>query len=119
QGRVMRDHAIPGSMCAVRASLERITPYLAPHAGRVVVSAFNTPESLTLSGESPALRALVRALEADGIKTRSLASYAFHSPLMLPAEPPLRLACEAVRYSQPRISFVSTVDGGRESDAAR
>nr|WP_233261551.1 type I polyketide synthase [Vitiosangium sp. GDMCC 1.1324] len=117
RAQAMRDHAIPGSMCAVRASVDQLTPYLSSRAGRVVISAFNALESLVLAGETGELEALSRELAAQGIRTTPLqTAHAFHSPLMLPAEAAFRAVCGSVGYSAPQIPFVSTVDGGREGD---
>ncbi|WP_394829827.1 SDR family NAD(P)-dependent oxidoreductase [Pendulispora albinea] len=118
RGRAMREYAIPGSMHAVHASAERIRPVLDGHGGRIVVSAFNAPGSVVLSGDPNELAVVSSELGAVGIRTRPMrAPHAFHSPHMLPAAPPLRRVCEAVAYSAPQIAFVSTLHGGREVEA--
>ncbi|WP_394849564.1 SDR family NAD(P)-dependent oxidoreductase [Pendulispora brunnea] len=115
RGRIMQEHAGSGAMCAVQASAERIGPYLQRHAGKIVISAFNAPESLVLSGESCALESLARELAADGVKTTPLrTAHAFHSPLMAAAADPLLRTCDATAHAPPRMAFVSTVDGGKE-----
>ncbi|WP_394849576.1 SDR family NAD(P)-dependent oxidoreductase [Pendulispora brunnea] len=115
RGRAMRDHAAPGSMCAVQATAETTRPHLEARAGKVVISAFNGPDSLVLSGETAALQQVTDELGARGIKTTALpTAQAFHSPQMRPAVEPLRRSCEGVAHHTPHVSFVSTVDGGQE-----
>src|SRR6218665_2421312 len=119
RAQAMREHSIAGSMCAVRASVDQLTPHLASRAGRVVISAFNAPESLVLAGDTHEVETLSRELAAQGLRTTPLqTAHAFHSPLMLPAEEAFRAVCEQVGYSAPRIPFVSTVEGGKEAEVS-
>ncbi|WP_158624963.1 type I polyketide synthase [Corallococcus terminator] len=119
RAQAMRDHARPGALCAVRSDAERLAPLLARRDGRVVISAFNAPESLVLAGEEGELEALRQSLAAEGIRTTPLqTAHAFHSPLMVPAEQPFRDVCALVRYAQAKIALVSTVVGGQEVDVS-
>ena len=117
RGRVMNEHAKSGAMCAVRATLTQIAPYLKNCGTSVVVAAINGPQNLVLSGDPADLDILTRELEQDAIRTRPLgAAHGFHSPLMGPAAEPLRLSHSSVSYAPTCIPFVSTVDAGREID---
>ncbi|HVH45116.1 MAG TPA: beta-ketoacyl synthase N-terminal-like domain-containing protein, partial [Labilithrix sp.] len=118
RGRVMRDHASPGAMCAVQAGADRLGPFLVQHGGRIVVSAFNAAESVVLSGDKAALEEVSRELATHGIRTTFLpTAHAFHSPLMLPAVQPLREVCAGIAHHAPLIPFISTLEGGREVQA--
>ena len=61
------------------------TEAIAPYAEKVAIAAINGSESVVISGDSEAVRAIVTHVEAEGIKTKQLqVSHAFHSPLMEP-----------------------------------
>jgi len=119
RGRVLRDLAPRGSMCNVRASFEQVRPYISDKERAVAITAFNAPKSLVLSGETHALELLRQELTAQLIETTPLQSVrALDSPLLPPAEEAFRSVCREAHLSPPQISFVSTVDGGREADVS-
>jgi acyl transferase domain-containing protein/SAM-dependent methyltransferase len=110
RGRLMQ--ALPGGgMAAVFAGAERIAAALASHAA-VSVAAINGPDQTVISGPSEAVRAAVRALEADGIRCRRLrVSHAFHSSLVEPILDDFERAIAGIVYAAPRIALASTVTG--------
>ncbi|MCZ0975417.1 acyltransferase domain-containing protein [Streptomyces albulus] len=101
-----------GAMVAVRITEDEVLPWLAEVADSVAVAAVNGPHSLVLSGAEEPLVALTDRLAAAGHKTRRLTvSTAPHSPLMEPMLAAFREVVEALSFSAPAVSLVSTVTG--------
>ncbi|MDO3722400.1 amino acid adenylation domain-containing protein [Marinobacter sp. chi1] len=108
RGEVMQAQQ-PGSMMAVRADIDELTPLLP--AG-VVIAAENTEGSVTLSGESEAVKAFGKILGQQGIKFRELnTSHAFHSPSMDGASKAFAERLENIELHSPRFRFISCVSG--------
>jgi acyl transferase domain-containing protein len=109
RGRLM--HALPpdGEMASVKTDLGRVARAL---SADVSIGAYNGPEAIVVSGRKEAVRAVCRELEAEGIKTKTLAvSIASHSPLMDPMLDDLERVARDVTFHAPRITFVSNVTG--------
>ena len=112
RGRLMQQLPRDGAMAVVFASEERVAATLEPYADRVNVAAVNGPENVTISGAATALEAVVEALEAQGVETRSLTvSHAFHSPLMAPILEPFAAIARTATFHPPRLPLVSNVTG--------
>ncbi|WP_231878255.1 type I polyketide synthase [Oleiphilus sp. HI0117] len=108
RGRVMQRQA-SGSMLAVESSFDAIK-HLIPDS--VVLSAQNTPESLTLSGEDVHIEQAKEALEKASIHcTKLRTSHAFHSPMMIPAEQAFITELKGIHCKKPSIPFISCVSG--------
>ncbi|KAH7143722.1 hypothetical protein EDB81DRAFT_935118 [Dactylonectria macrodidyma] len=77
--------SLDGGMLAAGLGAEDAERYLEDTAGgRVVVACINSPESVTLSGDLPALREVSSRLKEDGIFARELkVPLAYHSHHML------------------------------------
>lgn len=98
-----------GSMLAVRASEEEISPYLGDTLDMAVR---NTPTALVLSGAEPSIRQLNLKLEAEGILSQVLrTSHAFHSRMMEPVVEPFLRVLSGVDLQPPSIRFISNVTG--------
>jgi acyl transferase domain-containing protein/aryl carrier-like protein len=83
-------------------------------AGPVAVAAVNSPGSVTLSGDTGALEAIARALEARGTFQRFLrVDVPYHSPLMDPLRDDLLLSLRGVQPRPPAVALISTVTGQR------
>lgn len=82
-------HTCPGSMMAVGMGPDEVKPYLDDLAdtssGKVVIACFNSPSSITLSGDTAAIEALEHKFNSRGIFARKLkVQAAFHSHHMVP-----------------------------------
>lgn len=82
-------HTCPGSMMAVGMGPDEVKPYLDGLAdtssGKVVIACFNSPSSITLSGDTAAIEALEQKFNSKGIFARKLkVQAAFHSHHMVP-----------------------------------
>ncbi|MGF1481580.1 MAG: SDR family NAD(P)-dependent oxidoreductase [Cyanophyceae cyanobacterium] len=105
-----------GEMLAVLASEEQVCRAIQGWE-QVAIAAVNGPQSLVVSGERQAVRAVSAALKAEGIKTKALkVSHAFHSPLMEPMLAEFEQVAQAISYSLPKIPLISNVTGELATD---
>lgn len=115
RGRAMMD--LPGdhgAMAAVMAAADVVEPLLVPGA---VLANFNHPRQVVVSGTSPAVAAVVAAVQAAGHKAVPLTvSHAFHSPVMAPVDPAPLL--DGLTLQAPRVPLASGVTGHTYADAA-
>ncbi len=116
RGRLTQQMSPEGEMVALMASVEQVKSWMNGR-GDLAIAAVNGPESTVISGSQAAVQALISQLSQQGIKSKTLpVSHAFHSPLMQPILTPFRQVADQVRYSQPQISFISTVTGREEKE---
>ncbi|KAH8164718.1 hypothetical protein CIB48_g3560 [Xylaria polymorpha] len=104
-----------GTMMAVGLSLEDVKPYLADTEETVIAACINSPTSVTLSGNKPALMSLQTIFSEKNIFCRLLqVENAYHSPQMLNvAEDYRESIADIVPIEQASTQFYSTVDGCR------
>ncbi|CAA9252320.1 MAG: Polyketide synthase modules and related proteins [uncultured Cytophagales bacterium] len=111
RGRLMQALP-PGSMATVFASPAQVEPLLPQYGPDLVVSAYNGPEHLVVSGRGESVAAMMTGLAARGIRTGRLrVSHAFHSPLMEPMLPEFGRVAAGVTYRLPAAGLISTVTG--------
>jgi acyl transferase domain-containing protein len=111
-GRSMQALPQDGVMAAVHTGVARVAEILEAEAGGVDIAAVNGPRHVVVSGRSKAVRAVMAALEDEGVVCQVLkASHAFHSPLMEPILGDLEAACSGVRFRRPEVDMVSTFTG--------
>jgi acyl transferase domain-containing protein/acyl carrier protein len=112
RGRLMHGTPGRGVMASVIADEKTIRPELENYKDKVVVAAVNAPDSIVISGEEPAVKAVIRQLKQKDIKTHWLdVSHAFHSPLMSPILEPFERAAAEVAFSLPAVSYISGTTG--------
>lgn len=105
RGRLMQAQP-PGTMLAVRASVDRLAPMLP--AG-VAIAAINAPELTVVSGPREAVDVVGGRLAEQGIQWSPLVtSHAYHSEMMAPARQPLVDAVAAVPRRAATLAVVST-----------
>ncbi len=116
RGRFMQEAVAAGigSMAAVSgASRKEVEEECAriSRAGRlVVVSNYNSPEQIVISGYADAVAAAAENLEHKGARVIPLkVSAPFHSPLMQPAADRLREELHHYTYSAPAYQVISNV----------
>ena len=86
-------------------------------AGRLWIANYLCPGNTVLSGDSSAIDAAEKAIEAKGGKPVRLAvAGAFHTDLMRPADEQLAAALTAVEIKPPRIPVWSNVDARPHTD---
>ncbi|MBI2378843.1 MAG: thioester reductase domain-containing protein [Deltaproteobacteria bacterium] len=111
RGRTM-SRAEGGRMLAAGIGASEAERFARQFEGKVYVAALNSPASVTLSGDGPALQQVAKELDAKGLFARFLqVPYAFHSAQMDPVREELLRSLEGLRSAPPRIPFASTVTG--------
>ncbi|MBF0213940.1 MAG: type I polyketide synthase, partial [Magnetococcales bacterium] len=101
-----------GKMLAVGLPPEQCTPLLAPHGGKVVIAAINSPTSSNLAGDAAALAVIAQQLDGQGVFNRFLrVDIPYHSPAMDPLKPELREALREIQPRVPTLPLYSTVTG--------
>ncbi|NEO44417.1 MAG: SDR family NAD(P)-dependent oxidoreductase, partial [Moorea sp. SIO4A3] len=113
RGSLMQKLPAGGEMVSVMASESYVTEAIAPHP-EISLAAINGPESVVISGDSIAIKAMVSSLESAGIKTKQLqVSHAFHSSLMEPMLAEFEALAQQITYHQPRIPIISNITGAQ------
>ncbi|KAJ3497745.1 hypothetical protein NLG97_g1664 [Lecanicillium saksenae] len=103
-----------GSMMAVGMSASRVSTYLHPARGSVVIACINSPESVTLAGDSVALGKLGAAFNEEKIFSRMLqVENAYHSPQMQSVAAMYKESIESISplSGNASVEFYSTVRG--------
>ena len=101
-----------GAMLTVFASPATVADALPLLAPGISVAAENGPEQVVLSGGSTAMDAAAAHFQEHGIRVTPLrVAYASHSPLMDPLLEPFETALSGIRFSAPRLAFVSNLSG--------
>ncbi|NEQ65235.1 MAG: SDR family NAD(P)-dependent oxidoreductase [Symploca sp. SIO2D2] len=114
RGSLMQKLPAGGEMVSVMASESKVQETLKAMSvtEQVAIAAINGLQSIVISGESEAVRAIATSLESTGIKTKQLqVSHAFHSPLMEPMLAEFAAVAKEITYHQPRIPLISNVTG--------
>jgi [acyl-carrier-protein] S-malonyltransferase len=127
RGRAMQEasDATPSGMTAIIGLSPGDAAEVCGIAGRgdvLEVANENAPKQIVLSGSIPAVERAEEAARSKGAKAiRLRVAGAFHSPLMRPAQGPLREAVSHARFHEPRMALVPNVSGRitREPSAIR
>jgi acyl transferase domain-containing protein/acyl-CoA synthetase (AMP-forming)/AMP-acid ligase II len=116
RGRLMQSLPRDGAMFALAADEATVTAAIGEEATRVSISGINGPRAVVLSGARASVERVVARLAERGVRGKPLkVSHAFHSPLMDPILDPFESLAAEVRFSAPRLGFVSTLTGRRAS----
>lgn len=114
RSRVQAKAAGKGKMLAVGLSSEEVGSYLEGYEEKVSIAAINSPNSVTLAGDSKALETIDQSLQQKEIFSRFLrVEVPYHSPLMEPLKPELASSLQAIKPQTATIPLVSTVTGQR------
>ncbi|KAH8721524.1 beta-ketoacyl synthase domain-containing protein [Phaeosphaeriaceae sp. PMI808] len=86
RGQAVSKNKQKGLMLAVGLGPEKTLPYLAGQEKKVRIAAYNSPGSVTLSGDTDAIEELAKVLDKNGVFNRILKTggNAYHSHHMLP-----------------------------------
>jgi hybrid polyketide synthase/nonribosomal peptide synthetase FtdB len=99
-------------MLAAALDADQANEIAIKYPGAVAVAAFNSPNSVTLSGDAKPLEEIARTLEKQGIFNRFLGvKYAFHSHHMDAAKDELLRALGRVETHPAQLTMLSTVTG--------
>lgn len=118
RGRLMA--SVPGGMAAIlKLDLATVTDVCAAVGRDAVVANHNGTQQFVVSAPLGALDDIARRVaELGGRAIRLDVSGPFHSPAMHSAEAELAPAIARVQFAVPRLTFVSSVTGSVENDAA-
>ncbi len=112
RARLMQSLPPGGCMAAVFATHSQVAAQIEPYRERIAIAALNGPESIVISGDSPAVDEVLSCFEIQGIRSQRLAtSHAFHSHRMDPILSALGQAAATVACSKPKIDIVSNLTG--------
>ena len=101
-----------GAMAAVELSIEEAKRVLAGSEDRVSIAVSNGPTSTVLSGDPPALAAILDRLQRDDVFCRMVkVDFASHSPQMEPLRADLLQALEGLQPRAETVPIYSTVTG--------
>ena len=101
---------VPGSMLAVQMTETEAIAELKPYKGRIMLAAANSPTSLTLSGDLPAILELKESLSKRNIFARQLqVDKAYHSHHIAPFGPVLERLLSQIRPRAPKCQMSSSV----------
>ncbi|PCG91451.1 Acyl transferase/acyl hydrolase/lysophospholipase [Penicillium occitanis (nom. inval.)] len=87
RGQAVKTVNTNGAMMAVGLGAEAAEPYLTKYEGKVVIACHNSPSSVTISGDAPALAEIKAAMDAESIFARLVktSGKAYHSHHMKPS----------------------------------
>jgi acyl transferase domain-containing protein len=112
RAQLMQSLPVGGRMAAVFASESHVNKAIEPYGEQIAIAALNGPESIVISGDVVAIDEVLARLEAQGIKSKPLAtSHAFHSQRMDPILDDLREAAAEAVAAKPTIDIVSNLTG--------
>jgi acyl transferase domain-containing protein len=112
RGRLMQNLPEEGEMAVVFANEAQVTAEMRPYIREVSIAAINGPQDTVISGRREEVEAVVAALHAKRVETKSLTvSHAFHSALMEPMLAAFEQVASEVVYSPPKMGFISNVTG--------
>ena len=113
RGRLMQRLPAGGTMAALLTGADRVARAIDEcGASLLTIAAVNGPANTVVSGSAAEVEALVRRMEAESVTCHVLnVSHAFHSPLMEPMLKEFASVLETVRFSKPRVTFVSNLTG--------
>ncbi len=109
-----------GMYAIINFPKENLKAILSETKDLVIISNFNSPKQLIISGEEPSLTYVAERAKAQGAKVVKLkVSAGFHSPLMAEAEKEFALFIENLSFKDPQIPFVSNVSAQAETSGER
>jgi acyl transferase domain-containing protein len=107
-----------GAMAAIAAGAEGLRPLLQAAGGAVEIAAYNAPDQTVVTGPADAIRALIAAGRAAGLRCHRVpVPYAFHSEMMEPILDAFAGAVSQVTRATPAITYVSSSEPGIAPDA--
>ncbi|MEV7189635.1 type I polyketide synthase [Kitasatospora sp. NPDC093102] len=112
RSRLLATTAAEGGMAGIVAPEDRVRELLDRLGSRAVIASVNGPFSTAVSGETTAVRELLAACEAQGVRARWIpASVPGHSPLLDRFEHRLQEELAPVTPVSSSVTFYSTVTG--------
>ncbi|MFN3505325.1 MAG: ACP S-malonyltransferase [Caldimicrobium sp.] len=109
-----------GMYAIINFPIERLKEIIKNTQELVIISNFNSPKQVVISGEEPGLTLVAEKVKREGGKVVKLkVSAGFHSPLMKEAEEEFSALLDTLNFHTAKIPFVSNVSAQFERDAER
>lgn len=106
----------PGGMLAIAADAQVVGELIERFKIEISVAAINAPRITIVAGTVRAIADFYRSLDEAGISCKQVsAAHAFHSASMDAILPQLRTLAADIRFSKPRIGFVASTTGDRNT----
>jgi len=119
RGRLMEEEgkkSSSGMYAVIGMPLAELEELVKDASGLVVISNYNSPKQLVISGEFPAVDEVAQKAKEKGARVVKLkVSAGFHSPLMKEAEEKFSMVLEKLTWKDSVIPFVSNVSGKAET----
>jgi amino acid adenylation domain-containing protein/thioester reductase-like protein len=115
RGRLMQAQSGELSMVSLEASSAEVAAAIEQmgHGAHVDIAAHNTPTQTVISGTTDAVESITAYFARRGCQTKTLVvGHAFHSRHMDGMLADFRAVTETVRFHPPKISIVSSLEGG-------
>ena len=117
RSRILQQSKFTGKMAAVELDHEDANKILEDFQGKLGIAAYNSPNSVVISGEETALKEVIEILSGKNIRNQLLAvNYAAHSPLMEPYCRELEKVVKDIKPLQGRVPLYSTSKKGARCD---
>ncbi|MEA1966956.1 MAG: acyltransferase domain-containing protein, partial [Thermodesulfobacteriota bacterium] len=117
RGGLMLEKCLPGSMLSIPLDESQVKEKISTYAQDLVIATINGPESIVVSGQSPSIEKLKKALADEGIEAKSLrVSHAFHSPMMDPMIDHFKEEASSINYNEPTLPIYSNLTGNSIAD---
>ena len=102
-----------GTIAAAQLSPDAAETILREHGFKdVCIAAFNSPQSVTVSGSHEGIRRFHGIVSSAAVRCKILdIDYPFHSPAMDPCRDPLIASLSCLKPTRSQVPFVSTVTG--------
>ncbi len=111
RAKLVKDHALAGSMLAVMADHETL-PQGILDDDHCVIAALNAPGQTVLAGDAAAIESAMQTCKNAGLIYKQLkVSHPFHAPMMDPVLEPFQKELQNVGYARATIPMVSTMTG--------
>ncbi len=102
----------PGRMVTLSCGAERALQVMRDLPGYAAIAADNAPSACIVSGDQPAIQALVARAADEGIEANVLAvSHGYHSQLIAAARPAYRKALDSITFRPPELELFSSITG--------
>ncbi|HSI39298.1 MAG TPA: SDR family NAD(P)-dependent oxidoreductase [Xanthobacteraceae bacterium] len=112
RGRLIQSLPAGGAMAAIFAPEPAVLETIASQAPGASIAAVNGPLQTVISGPADAVKAVVDAFAARGVRCQNLpVSHAFHSSLMDPILDAFEDEARAVTFARPKLRLISNVTG--------
>ncbi len=123
RGRLMDEEGKKSSStmyAIIGMPLEELESLVKEASGLVVISNYNSPKQLVISGEIPAVDEVAKKAKEKGVRVVKLkVSAGFHSPLMKEAEEKFSKVLETLNWKDAKIPFVSNVSAEAETEGKK